>query len=251
MRLAFACLLALSAAVVHAEEDRGPLKRTHVPLAQLHPDLAFRDLDVAVGLLRIYYPGAQATPITTVPAWVAKLDEAGVAARVPLALSLWPGLPKLTVDCDSGGSADPSCHLLRNADDPDSSVFDAPGTDFVFAANGDIYTYGHTDNMYDQRSLFRWDGKRFAEVKQAYAYVGLEGKAKVPLALTASRGGDAAHAQIHIAAGAALTILVNDTSTDPASEYLVLTRDGLTGWAHLPQHPDGTTDVEGLYFRGD
>ncbi len=47
--------------------------------------------------------------------------------------------------------------------------------------------FGATDYTYDHRRLFRFDGKRFAEVAQPFRYVGIEGTTTAPLALTSER----------------------------------------------------------------
>ena len=76
-----------------------------------------------------------------------------------------------------------------------------------------------------------------------------------PLALAATRGGDAAHALRTLDAGTKVTILLNAVDGDDENglnpDYLVKTREGLIGWAHIPSKPDGTTIVEGLRFNGD
>jgi len=205
--------------------------------------------------VRIWYPADKATPVKTAPAYLKEYDEAGVYASQPILLDLGHGLPKLAVACDSGPSADPGCHLLTKPDDPDSAIFESAGTDFVFTPDADIYVFGHSDNLYDHRRLFRFDGKRFAEVTQPFRYVGIEGKTTAPLALTAEKGGDTKHPIATIAADTPLTILLNAASGDDENglnpDYLVRTREGLVGWAHIAMKPDGTTIVQGLRYAGD
>ncbi|HEY0230132.1 MAG TPA: hypothetical protein VGC55_02670, partial [Dokdonella sp.] len=121
-------------------------------------------------------------------------------------------------------------------------------------ANADIYVYGQSDTLYDHRRLFRYDGKRYVEAAQAFRYVGIEGVTKSTLALTADKGGNMQHALATLPAGTKLTILLNPSSENEDGEnpdYLVKTREGLVGWAHIPSQPDGKTVVEGLYFAGD
>jgi len=52
-----------------------------------------------------------------------------------------------------------------------------------------------------------------------------------------------------------LTILLNAANGDDENgqnaDYLVKTREGLVGWAHIPTKPDGMTIVEGLRYNGD
>lgn len=205
--------------------------------------------------VRVYYPADKSTPVKTPPAYLKDYEEAGVYASEPMLLDLGHGLPPLALACDSGPSADPSCHLLTKADDPESQIFESAGTDFAFLPSGDIYVFGHSDNLYDHRRLFRYDGKRFVEASQPFRYVGIDGKTTAALSLTADKGGDAKHALITLPANTPLTILLNAASGDDENgqnpDYLVKTREGVVGWARIPAKPDGKTSVDGLYFAGD
>jgi len=219
----------------------------------LFPELA--KIELKHEGVRIWYPPDKATPVKTAPAYLKEYEEAGVYASQPIELDLGHGLPKLAIACDSGPSNDPSCRLLPKFDDPASAVFESAGTDFVFVPNGDIHVFGHNDNLYDHRRLFRFDGSRYKEVAQPFRYVGIEGKTKAPLTLTSERGGDTKHPLVALAASSALTILLNASDGDDEngqnSDYLVRTRDGIVGWARIPMQPDGTTLVDGLFFAGD
>jgi hypothetical protein len=215
-------------------------------------------LDLGRENIVVFYPANAATPIDRVPAWTSGYRDAGVYVDVPLLLSLGKGAPKLALACDSGGSNDPSCRLLTNADDADSVVFESPGNRFVFRASGEIEVSGATDFMYDHRRLFRFDGKRWNEVDQPFRYVGIEGRAKVPLKLFISPGASAMKPNFEVTeirAGDSVSILFNASAGDDENgqnpDYLVKTREGIVGWAHIPQHPDGTSDVEGLKYNGD
>lgn len=222
------------------------------------PDLTRLDLkDEGV---RVWYPKANAKPVTTPPAYLKDYDEAGVSGAQPLLLELGHGLPTLALACDSGPSNDPSCRLLSKFEDPASVIFESAGNDFVFLPTAEIYVFGDTDYTYDHRRLFRFDGKHFAEVTQPFRYVGIEGKIKASLTLTAARNADASHGGAKkvlatLAPETPITILLNAASGDNEygqnPDYLVRTREGLVGWAHIPTQPDGTTIVEGLRYNGD
>ena len=148
-------------------------------------------LDLKDEGVRVWYPKANAKPVTTPPAYLKDYDDAGVFGAQPLLLDLGHGLPTLALACDSGPSNDPSCRLLRKFDDPASAIFESAGNDFVFLTTAEIYVFGGTDYTYDHRRLFRYDGKHFTEIAQPFRYVGIEGKTKAPLALTSVRSGDA------------------------------------------------------------
>jgi len=223
--------------------------------SDVSPDLA--KLELKNERVRVWYPKDHAKPVAMPPVWKKDYEEAGVYASAPLVLELGHGLPPLALACDSGPSNDPSCRLLTNRDDPATALFESPGTDFAFLPSGEIYASGATDYTYDHRRLFRYDGKRFAEVAQPFRYVGIEGRTTAPLALTAGRaaGKDAAHPIATLPSKTTLTILLNAATGDDENgqnaDYLVKTREGIVGWARIPTKPDGTTIVEGLRYNGD
>lgn len=212
-------------------------------------------LDLPQEGVRVRYPADKASKPAARAAYLQAYAEAGVYASQPLRLELGHGLPSTTLTCDSGPSDDPTCRLLLDAEEPRSAIFEAAGKEFVFRADGEIYVFGQSDSMYDHRRLFRYDGKRYAEVAQPFRYVGIEGRTSARLALTAQRGGDARQATLVLEAGTPVTILLNaadgDDAHDQNPDYLVKTREGLVAWAHLPRQPDGSTLVDGLRFDGD
>jgi hypothetical protein len=218
-------------------------------------------LDLKNEGVRVWYPKDRAQPIAKPPAYLKEVEDAGVSIAEPFMLDLGHGVPKAALACDSGPSNDPSCRLLTKPDDPDAPgnvVFESPGTDFVFTTTGEIYASGATDYTYDHRRLFRFDGKRFAEVSQPFRYVGIEGTTTAMLTLTAER---AAAKKVHgktlitLPARTPVTILLNAASGDNEygqnQDYLVRTREGIVGWAHIPTKEDGTTIVDGLRYNGD
>jgi len=152
------------------------------------PDLA--KLELKDERVRVWYPKDHAKPVATLPVWKKDYEEAGVYASAPLVLELGHGLPPLALACDSGPSNDPSCRLLTNRDDPATSLFESPGTDFAFLPSGEIYASGATDYTYDHRRLFRYDGKRFTEVAQPFRYrMGVAGRGRLPIRRIYGSGG--------------------------------------------------------------
>ena len=223
----------------------------------LFPDLA--RLDLKDERVRVWYAKEHAQPVKTPPAYLKDFEEAGVYVAVPLLIDLGQDLGPLALACDSGPSNDPSCRLLKKPDDPESIVFESPGTDFVFARSGEIYAFGSTDYTYDHRRLFRYDGRRFVEIRQPFRAVGIEGMTTAPLTLTAPRPGtsklDPKDIIARLPARTPISILLNaadgDDENGQNADYLVRTREGIVGWAHIPAKPDGTTIVEGLRYNGD
>jgi hypothetical protein len=218
-------------------------------------------LDLKDEGVRVWYPKDRAQSIAKAPAYLKEVEDAGVYIAEPLLLDLGHGVPKAALACDSGPSNDPSCRLLTQPEDPDapgSVIFESPGTDFVFTTSGEIYASGATDYTYDHRRLFRFDGKDFAEVAQAFRYVGIEGTTTAPLTLTSERAAAKkvnAKTLVTLPPRTPVTILLNSARGDNEygqnQDYLVRTREGLVGWAHIPTKDDGTTIVDGLRYNGD
>ena len=232
-----------------------PLTAVAADLSTAFPQLAKVELHNE-GVI-VLYPREHATKATP-PAWLREYEEAGVYASTPLLLKL-AGLPPLTLACDSGPSADPSCRLLRDADKPEEAVFEAPGTRFAFLPDGRIVVGGHSDTYYDERRAYEWKKDRFVEVAQPLRHVGVSGALKQAVTLRSAPGAKAAELGLTLAAGTRVTVLLNDArksgggdgEEESSADYLLLTPEGIVGWAHLPGNPDGTTAVEGLYYRGD
>ena len=223
----------------------------------LFPDLT--RLDLKDERVRVWYAKDHAQPVKTPPAYLKDFEEAGVSVAEPLLIDLGQGLGPLALACDSGPSNDPSCRLLKKPDDPESIVFESPGTDFVFARSGEIYASGSTDYTYDHRRLFRYDGKRFVEIRQPFRAVGIDGVTTAPLTLTLPRPGTSKIGPSDIIAKlpakTPITIVLNaadgDDENGQNADYLVRTREGIVGWAHIPAKPDGTTIIDGLRYNGD
>lgn len=205
--------------------------------------------------IRVLYAKDQAEKVTQRPSWINEVEQAGVYAALPLRLQLGKGIPPLTLYCDSGPSADPSCRLLPNTDVPEKTVFDAPGTEFAFPGDGRIVVAGHSNNYYDQRKVFHWDGSKFVETVQPLLQVGLKGKTRAAIPLRSAPGATAATTGVVLPAGSSVTVLLNDNSTVDDSgqnpNYLLLSAEGIVGWAYLPGQPDGSTAIEGLFYAGD
>ncbi len=228
-----------------------PGMATAAELAGLFPGLTRLDLNNEG--VTVLYPRERGETATA-PAWLKEYEAAGVYASAPLTLRLGE-LPAMTLVCDSGPSADPSCRLLRDPAKPEEAVFSATGTQFAFLPDARVVVAGHSNNFYDQRKVYVWKGSRFDEVPQPLRQVGIGGTLRQPVALRRAPGADAAALGVTVAAGSRVTVLLNDNSyvddTGQNPNYLLLTAEGIVGWAHLPGQPDGSTAIDGLYFRGD
>ncbi|WP_313917652.1 hypothetical protein [Tahibacter sp.] len=228
-----------------------PGMATAEELAGLFP--ALTRLNLTNEGVTVLYP-RERSETATAPAWLKEYEAAGIYASAPLTLRLGT-LPAMTLICDSGPSADPSCRLLPDPAKAEQDVFQAAGTQFAFLPEARIVVAGHSNNFYDQRKVYVWKGGRFVEVPQPLRHVGIGGTLKQAVTLRRAPGAGAAALGVTLAAGSRVTVLLNDNShVDEAGQnpdYLLLTAEGIVGWAHLPGQPDGSTAIDGLYFRGD
>ena len=193
-------------------------RRIAMRTIRVFPDLTRLDLkDEGV---RVWYPKANAQPVTTPPAYLKEFDEAGVYVRRAAAARSRPRSAEARARVRFGAeqrSELPAAVEVRGSRRARS--FESAGNDFVFLPTAEIYVFGETDYTYDHRRLFRFDGKHFAEVAQPFRYVGIEGKTKAPLALTAARNADAAQGDAKqmlatLAPETSITILLNAASGD-------------------------------------
>lgn len=176
-------------------------------------------------------------------------DEAGVYASRPLRTRIVPTEAQdFVVDCDSGGSWDPGCTIMREDRGELKEVVGIRGLRFIFPGNGSIYVDGHNDNMFNVRRKFEWRDGTFVEVKQPFLYVGLRSTAKKELTLFETDA-LAGNVVAKIPANSPVEVLVAKHPPKPDEQprlYLVRTSFGLTGWARIEQG-----DVEGIEYAGD
>jgi hypothetical protein len=143
----------------------------------------------------------------------------------------------------SGPSADPVYKLYKTGADKPSYNF--PGKEMYIPANGNVYTAGHANNVFNTRRKFVIDNGKAKEVDQPFYYVGLQSKTSKPLTIYKSTQEKQPIASIP--ADYTVEVLINEPGTN---NFLVRTDFGLVGWIHLDQ-VFGQTVIEGLYFAGD
>jgi len=119
------------------------------------------------------------------------------------------------------------------------------GLEIVIPGNGNVYVYGHTNNMFNMRRKFTLKDDQLEEIKQPFYYVGLVSKTTQSVNLFSDISSKEKVAQLP--AGYEVEVLINK-----GDNYLIKTPFGLTGWISIPF---GTmseqTPIKGIYFAGD
>ena len=114
----------------------------------------------------------------------------------------------------------------------------------IIPGNGSIYISGHTDNMFDTRKKFIYDGNKFNELIQPFYYVGLETFTIKPITLFSDT--TLSNPVASLPENSEIEVLINRNDL-----YLIRTSFGLTGWLKIgPVSPD-YSPIKGLYFAGD
>ncbi|MFO7862583.1 MAG: hypothetical protein R6U85_01150 [Salinivirgaceae bacterium] len=151
-----------------------------------------------------------------------------------------------------GPSADPT-FIFYDASDVGhgKALFTIGCTTLYIPENGNIYTTGHTNNMFNMRRKFRVNLREFTEEIQPFYYVGLTTKTLRAMKLYDKPEGGNVIAQIPT--DYAIEVLVAEFSEGSfIRNYLIKTQFGLTGWVRLRENQIyGNADIEGLFYAGD
>lgn len=171
--------------------------------------------------------------------------EGGIYLSRPIRTQLLgPGKGFFTVDCDSGGSEDPSCAFLKEDNGKFKEVARIPGLRFVLPGNGNIYADGHNNTMFNVRRKFVWHEGAFIEIKQPFLYVGLDTTTRKAIDIYSAQD----HKQVvaSLPKGAALSVVLNQ-----GEQYLVKTPFGLLGWIQIKEGMQDQSPVVGIFNAGD
>ena len=144
----------------------------------------------------------------------------------------------------SGPSADPSFAVYKDGDKEPIKVFYA--LEIAIPGNGNIYTAGHTNNMFNNRKKYQLKNNKLVEAEQAFYYVGLKSKTLKPITLYKSERLRTVVASLP--ADYKVEVLINKPKTDL---YLVRTEFGLTGWVALKNQMYGNISIDKLFYAGD
>jgi hypothetical protein len=175
-----------------------------------------------------------------------KYGEAGVFVSRPLKTQLL-GIGKgyFTVDCDSGGSADPSCTFFQEVGGKLREVAKIEGLHFAMPGNGSVYVEGHSNTMFNVKRKFEWGNGSFLEVKQPFKFVGLDTVTREEVRLFASQ--EYKDVVAALPKSAQVKVVLND-----GEHYLVCTPFGLLGWIRIKDGvQQNESPIKGIYYAGD
>lgn len=185
--------------------------------------------------------------VLTVPHPDAKdLNEGGIYIARPLRVQLLgENKSSFIIDCDSGGSADPSCSVLQEAGSQLKKLLTIFGVRFAFPGNGSIYVDGHSNTMFNARRKFEWRNGSFVETPQPFRYVGLDTTTRTAITLYAKT--DYKQPVASLPQDTAVTVLLND-----GTAYLLKTPFGLVGWIRIAEGViQENSPINGIYYAGD
>lgn len=174
-----------------------------------------------------------------------KHDKSGVyISRVLRAELLGVGKGHFVIDCDSGGSGDPGCTILKENNGHLKKINHIMGLNFAFPCNGIIYVDGHNNTMFNVRKKYEWKNRSFIEIKQPYNYVGLDSITKKPIQIYSSK--EYKQVVANLPKGAPVFVLLNE-----GENYLIKTPFGLLGWHKIRDGIQNESTLEGIYWAGD
>jgi len=144
-----------------------------------------------------------------------------------------------------GPSGDP--HFLIYEDGKfDKPVFEVYALKLYINGSGNIYSEGHTNNMFNQRRKFHLSNGVFTETEQPYYHVGLKTVTNTSIKLYKSE--QMKEVVASLPKNYSVEVLLNKKDTQL---FLIKTDFGLTGW-YKPEHLRyGMQDIKGLYYAGD
>lgn len=145
---------------------------------------------------------------------------------------------KYTVVFSMGLSADPHFTFFKG----ETLIGSMSGLQIFIPGNGNVYIQGHTNNMFNQKKKYVFNGKSFNELKQPFYYVGLETQTTQPINLYQSKQTETSIASLP--ENAKVEVLLNK-----GDYYLLRTSFGLAGWIKVENKRNNS--IEGLYYAGD
>ena len=129
-------------------------------------------------------------------------------------------------------------------------LLDVAGDILYMTNKKTVYVEGSSNNMFNHRRKYTFDGKRYTEVKQPYYYVGLKTTVqrvdpKKATSITLYQDKSKKKSVAVLPEGSEIEILLSD---DP-KWYLVRSSFGLVGWVEINEYAYKTPI--GLHFNGD
>ena len=147
-----------------------------------------------------------------------------------------------------GPSGDPSFEFYKIENGEYKYKFGLPGLQVYIPGNGNIYTSGIVNNMFDVKAKFRFENDNVQEVSQPFYYVGFETKTLEHIKLYSDKSFSRVVATLP--PNSEIELIAAETNSDRTKHYfLIKTSFGLLGWWELDDF--FSKKIEGLYFRGD
>jgi hypothetical protein len=144
-----------------------------------------------------------------------------------------------------GPSGDPHFMIFEDGRF-DKPVFTVYALKLYINGSGNIYSEGHTNNMFNERRKFQFINGEFVETEQPYYYVGLKTVTNTSIKLYKTE--QMKEVVASLPKNYSVEVVINKPKTQL---FLIKTDFGLTGW-YKPEHAMyGRQDIKGLYYAGD
>ena len=214
--------------------------------SQVPPHADLSELELPKAGVTVRYAAHVSQVLDSAHPDASELERAGVFIERALRSELLgKGRGHFLVDCDSGGSRDPQCTVLRDSEGQPEQLLSIPGLRFTFPGDGTIYAEGHINSMFNVHRKYEWKDGAFNEVPQPFLFVGLDSTAleSFPLYL------DAQFTQVidRVQKGDTLSVLVNNHDDG----YLIRTNDNVLGWAKIVPSGEHSSPIANLQYVGD
>ena len=149
-----------------------------------------------------------------------------------------------------GPSGDPAFEFYELLDNGESEyLFTLAGTQIFIPGNGNLYVTGHTNNMFDKRKKFVFNGETVEEVVQPYYSVSMQTKTLKNIQLYSDC--DCTQKLAVVAANSDIEIVAAEYTDGTSRKYLIRTPFGLMGWWELDREYPASEEIEGLFYAGD
>ena len=201
-----------------------------------------------VGDIRVLYNESVTTILNRkVPAGLFDKDDAEATEVIETRLDVNSD-DRYIIRYFEGLSGDPVFTIFKKTKDGLVEMGSFGGTDIIIPGNGNIYTAGHINSMFNIRRKYVLTATGIKEVPQPLLYVGIKAKIRKPISIYSTKALKDTVAKLP--KGSTVEVLVSDGKL-----YLIKTDFGLLGWYdasnHQPLGLNQNNPIPDLYFKGD
>lgn len=151
----------------------------------------------------------------------------------------------IIISYSPGPSGDP--HFIFSYENKDRTVVGSiNGKKLTIQSNGDIYSSGHTNNMFSGVRKYSIKNEKLVENQQPFLFVGIKSKALKNSEARATTKKDS-EVVFQILKGEPYEIVLSDNEEQ---YFLVKDKIGVMGWVHIANEQTPTLFKE-LYYYGD